>query len=187
MELKSNAPEIKWIIQHAPSNDFAFSLDRQLKSKGTLTDNQIAAVARIVARNAAAPVAAAGVEVGSAGVGAVQVAFATATENGLKRPKLRLGDFVLKMAPATGRNAGAIYVTASDAYLGKIADGQFTGSRDCSDEQRAQIVTLCADPIKSAVAYGQQTGICACCGRELTDPDSIERGIGPICASNFGF
>lgn len=185
MHLKSNAPEIKWIIRNAVANDFARSLDQQLLSKGTLTDGQIGAVARILARNAsaAAPVALAALN----GVEQVQIAFATAAENGLKRPKLRLGAFVLKMAPATGRNAGAIYVTESEEYLGKIVDGKFHAARECSDDQRAAIIELCADPVKSAIAYGQQTGVCACCGRELTDPESIARGIGPICAENFGF
>jgi hypothetical protein len=184
--LKSNAPEIKWIINHAATNDFAGSLDRQLLTKGLLTEGQRVAVARIIARNAAAPVGAA-VNVGGAGVGAVQGAFATAMGNGLKRPKLRIGDFVLKMAPPTGKNAGAIYVTTADEYLGKIAGGQFHGARGCTDEQRAEVVTLCADPIEAAIAYGRKTGICACCGRELTDPVSISQGIGPICASRWNF
>ena len=184
LQIKSNAPEIKWIIHHASTNDFAFSLDNQLKRTGNLTENQVAAVTRILARQAAAPVIAAAV---GDGVAAVQEAFATAIGNGLKRPKLRLGGFVLKLAPATGRNKGAIYVTASDEYLGKIADGTFTPSRECDAAKQAEIVALCSDPIQSAVAYGQQTGICACCGRELTDPDSIERGIGPVCAERFGF
>ena len=29
--------------------------------------------------------------------------------------------------------------------------------------------------------YGLQTGDCSICGRELTDPESIKRGIGPVC------
>jgi hypothetical protein len=28
---------------------------------------------------------------------------------------------------------------------------------------------------------------CACCGKELSDPESVARGIGPICADNYGF
>jgi hypothetical protein len=184
LQIKSNAPEIKWIIHHAPINDFARSLDEQLVRTGNLTENQVAAVTRIIARQSAAPVAVAAV---GAGVSKMQEAFATAIGNGLKRPKMRIGDFVLKLAPATGRNAGAIYVTAADEYLGKIADGQFTASRDCDAAKQAEIVALCADPLGSAVAYGQRTGICACCARELTDPESIERGIGPICAEKYGF
>ena len=30
-------------------------------------------------------------------------------------------------------------------------------------------------------------GICACCGRQLIVKESIERGIGPICAERWGF
>lgn len=183
LQIKSNAPEIKWIIANASTNDFAHSLDQQLLRSGNLTENQVAAVTRILSR----PATAVAVDVGGDGIEKVQGAFQAATDSGLKRPKLRLGDFVLKLAPATGRNAGAIYVTASDAYLGKIADGKFTGSRDCTADQHAAIVKLCANPLESAVAYGQQTGMCACCGRELTDPESIERGIGPICAEKWGF
>ncbi|MEJ7804428.1 MAG: DUF6011 domain-containing protein [Telluria sp.] len=186
LQIKSNAPEIKWIIAHATTNDFAFSLDKQLLRTGTLTEKQVAAVTGIIGRQSAAAAAPTVAAVG-AGVEAMQEAFATATGNGLKRPKMRLAGFVLKLAPATGRNAGAIYITASDEYLGKIADGQFTASRDCDAAKQAEIVTLCSDPVGSAVAYGQQTGMCACCGRELTDPESIERGIGPICAEKYGF
>jgi hypothetical protein len=185
LQIKSNAPEIKWIIANAGTNDFAQSLDMQLKRTGNLSEKQVAAVTRIINRPAAAPIAAV-TAVGS-GVEAMQEAFATATGNGLKRPKMRLGDFVLKLAPATGRNAGAIYVTASDEYLGKIADGAFTPSRECDAAKQAEIVALCANPVESAIAYGKRTGICACCGRELTDPESIERGIGPICAEKYGF
>lgn len=39
--------------------------------------------------------------------------------------------------------------------------------------------------LDAAKAYGRATGTCCCCGRELTDPASIEDGIGPICATKF--
>lgn len=183
LQIKSNAPEIKWIIAHASTNDFAFSLDKQLLRTGTLSEKQVAAVTGILSRQSAATAVA--VEVGS--VAKMQEAFASAIESGLKRPKMRLSGFVLKLAPATGRNKGAIYVTSSDEYLGKIADGVFTPARDCDAAKQAEIVALCADPLAAAVAYGQQTGQCACCGRELTDPESISRGIGPICQERYGF
>jgi hypothetical protein len=37
------------------------------------------------------------------------------------------------------------------------------------------------------VAYGKRTGACSCCGRELTNGESIDRGIGPICAEKYGW
>ena len=38
---------------------------------------------------------------------------------------------------------------------------------------------------EQAEAFGQRTGICAMCGAVLTNPESVERGIGPICAGKF--
>jgi len=42
-----------------------------------------------------------------------------------------------------------------------------------------------ADPLAAAVAYGRASGRCAVCGRDLTDPTSIEAGIGPVCAGRL--
>jgi len=39
--------------------------------------------------------------------------------------------------------------------------------------------------LAEAEAFGVRFGICGECGRTLTNPDSIERGIGPICAGKF--
>ena len=35
-------------------------------------------------------------------------------------------------------------------------------------------------------AYGMESGRCGICGRELTVPESIEMGIGPVCAEKIG-
>jgi hypothetical protein len=187
MKLRSNAPEVKWILANVTKgNDFALSCDRMLLKSGVLTENMFAGVQKAIARDAervARTVAAADVS----GVSHVVEAFSRAVASGLKRPKMYLGDFVFKLAPEGGRNAGAIYVTEEGEYLGKIADGKFVASRECTDAQKAAIVEVCADPKKAAEAYGQETGRCSCCGRELTDPVSIANNIGPICAERFGF
>lgn len=39
--------------------------------------------------------------------------------------------------------------------------------------------------LELAKQYGLETGRCCMCSRELTNPDSIAAGIGPICASRF--
>ena len=33
--------------------------------------------------------------------------------------------------------------------------------------------------------YGVRYGVCAACGRTLTNPESIEYGIGPICRTRY--
>ena len=39
--------------------------------------------------------------------------------------------------------------------------------------------------LEQASEWGRRTGSCMICGRELTNADSIERGIGPICAAKL--
>jgi hypothetical protein len=39
--------------------------------------------------------------------------------------------------------------------------------------------------LEQAEAFGAEFGICMICGALLTNPDSIARGIGPICAGKF--
>lgn len=39
--------------------------------------------------------------------------------------------------------------------------------------------------LEDAQEFGQLYGICARCGALLTDEDSIDRGVGPVCAKRF--
>lgn len=41
------------------------------------------------------------------------------------------------------------------------------------------------DTKKAILNYGLETGECSICGRELTVPESIRRGIGPICGKDI--
>jgi hypothetical protein len=184
-QLKSNAPEVKWIIHHAAIDDFARSLDKRLRETGDLTDPMIQAVARILARNASA------VAVDAAGVDRIVTAFNNAAESGLKYPRMFLADFTFALA-MSGRNKGAIWVTAGNQkrggrYLGKVADGKFVASDACTTAERAKVLDVCADPKQAAEAFGKETGRCACCGLELTNEESIALSIGPICRKRFGF
>lgn len=44
---------------------------------------------------------------------------------------------------------------------------------------------LMEDPRAAASAFGMESGHCGVCGRELTVPESIEMGIGPVCLQKF--
>jgi hypothetical protein len=115
-------------------------------------------------------------------------AFDKAKSAGLKRPKMRFEHFTASLAPDTGRNPGAIYLKAKSngEYLGMIAEGRFKPAFTCTDGAREAVMAAMADPLEQAIAYGRKTGECSCCGRTLSDPESVERGIGPICATKFG-
>lgn len=186
---KAANPEVAdWIEANRASFGFAESMHEAVTKFGDLTAGQSAAVWKCIdarkaredaqkARAASAPA----VETDK-----LMSAFDAALKAGLKRPKMRFEGFQASLAPATGKNAGAIYLKDGEAYLGKIVGGKLHATRDCSDEKTAAIRATMADPLAAAVAFGKRTGECSCCGRELTNHESIDRGIGPICAGKFG-
>ncbi len=92
-------------------------------------------------------------------------------------------------AGANSKNPGAVYVKEklSGDYMGKITNGKFLCVAACGPERETQIVTLARDPKNAAIAYGKEFGQCAICGRELSDPKSVELGIGPICSNKYGW
>ena len=86
------------------------------------------------------------------------------------------------------------WVVFDGSLVGKAEDGAVTGFgakiRAAGIEVadlRAALDAFEADPTGALRAHGLATGSCGCCGIELTDPVSIERGIGPICAQKLGF
>ena len=188
-DFKAREPEVAAWVERGGSS-FQVDMKLAVMRYGDLTDNQLAACKRNVSRyneaiaEAQARVAAAP----TVEADKVREAFDNARNNGLKVRKLRIAGFLLSEAPAHSHNPDAIYVkTAGREYLGKIADGKFIKARWCSEENEQEVVKLLADPKGSAIAHGKMTGSCACCGRELTDPDSIDAGIGPICATKWGW
>jgi hypothetical protein len=80
-----------------------------------------------------------------------------------------------------------VYVKRGDLYLGKVLGGRFQKSRDCSPEVALEVVDLAADPQAAAIAYGKKFGKCSVCAKELSDPESVARGIGPVCAERYGW
>ena len=111
--------------------------------------------------------------------------FEAAILNGLRKPAYRAEGLKITLAPANGRNAGALYVVreSDDTYLGKIVGTTYQSTSAGNALQ--DLLRIAADPLKAAVEYGRKTGRCACCGRELTNEESIELGIGPICKERF--
>ena len=175
-----------WIAaQAAKGNAFAQSLGRTLVRYGSLTPRQRECVLASIVRDADALAQPAP----SVSVDALKAAFDQAFQRGLKRPRIKMETLIVSRAPDTGANAGALYVKSTDegTYLGKVAGGRFVRSRDCTAEQQTAVLALLASPLDQVVAYGRRTGQCAICSRLLTDANSVDRGIGPICAEKFGF
>lgn len=123
---------------------------------------------------------------------ALFAAFQAARDKGAKRLTLRFAGINVK----PNRAGDALWVTSQTEreegnyglqpkYLGKVT----TNGMDSrlGDDIKAVLMEAAQDPLTAAIRYGKQSGACSCCGRELTDPRSIERGIGPICATKFGW
>ena len=185
-----------WLRANARGNDFLSSLDRQWVQKGYLSPKQVACIDRNIAEQeqrrqpsespdydpAQAPRRADPLQMDTA---KIEEIFGYAKSRGIKQPQMRLGDYHLKTASAFSANAGAIYVTMRDVYLGKIKEGRWIPTVPGFAHSQP-IAALLKDPTLAAIAYGERTGNCAICGRLLTAAESIERTIGPICAANYG-
>ncbi len=194
--LEANPAEAAWLREAAGRGfEFAASLWAALRKCGHFTPKQEAAVrnaaAKSLARKEQWAAEKAAKEAGAATVDitAIRVGFASAVQH-LKRPKLRVADIQFSLAPATGRNAGSIYVVraSDDTYLGKITEeNRFITSRECDAATEAEVIRVATDPKAAAEAHGHEYGYCSCCGRELTNPESVARGIGPVCAERWGW
>lgn len=202
-DFAKSQPEVAAWIEANPSFGFATDLRQKVEKFGDLLPGALAAVHRLIekeaarvaertAREAAAPVA------DAAGVQRLHAAFdaakaytqAKAAEKGvrlaLRSPRITIGGVVITPAKADSKNAGALYVKAQGTYLGKIMNGKFMASRDCGTEDSARVLAFVADPKAAAEAYGQETGVCCVCNATLKSKWR-ERGIGPVCAEKFGW
>jgi hypothetical protein len=187
--MKANHPAVaEWISMEAARGfGFAQSLQDQMTARD-LTENQIAAVYRCIAKRDAARAEKAAQRASNSGnveVARIRELFDTALSNGLKKPVLRAEGLALKLAGQHSKNAGAIYVTKGGEYVGKIVGTQFMATREADATVLPGLQAISTEPKEAAIRYGRLTGSCACCGRELTDPNSIAMGIGPICASKW--
>ena len=76
--------------------------------------------------------------------------------------------------------------------VGKIEGGVlsiFTGRMGMveANELRTALLRIEADPEAAAVMHGKVSGRCSICSRDLTDPVSVARGVGPICVAKAGW
>lgn len=186
--LASNQPIHDWFtVNLAKDNEFAQSLFNQLTVKGSLSAGQIGAIEKSIAREAEWAAERAAKDAAMVVNSSLHDAFEKAQEAGLKKPSLRIDGYRFSLAPARGVNAGCIYAKADNGdYLGKInQQGKFFSVRDCPNDAVEFVNTLGGDLLERAVQHGKDTGECSCCGRQLTDPKSIEQGIGPVCYSKW--
>jgi hypothetical protein len=124
---------------------------------------------------------------------AVEDFFDGARLAGLQEPTLYFNGFTLK-GRRKGAMKGSVCIYKKGHLLGgKLRNGRFWATpsgikTDFSAVGSAvkTLLTLGTDVSGIVRSQGKETGVCVCCGRELTDPKSIEAGIGPVCAKKWG-
>ena len=190
--------EIEWVFKAADRQrsspvekqwDFPAKMVEAIQKWDSWTDGQITAIRKCMIRSderrAEQQTNAPAID-----ISLIEQAFAKAGAR-LAKPKLHVAiesrAFTISHAGANSKNSGALYVKEGEEYLGKIMDGKFLAVRSCGAEREANVLQIAADPETATIKYGRLTGRCGCCGRTLTDPKSIERGIGPICAEGYGW
>ena len=118
-------------------------------------------------------------------------AFEAAKSKGAKRLTLRFEGINVK----PNRDLSALWVTSQTEkeegnyglqpkYLGKVTPNSLDSR--LADDVKAVLFEAASDPLTAAIRYGRETGSCSCCGRDLTNAESIRLGIGPICREKFG-
>lgn len=200
---RTAAESLAWYAEHKPelhawlnakraTFGFAASLWEAIQKYDQLTEGQEKKAVELMERDKVrdAERAAAHAEKVAAApqvdLGKITEAFAAAKVDGLYKPKLKIAGFTIKVAPPESRNPGSLYVKAKGGvYVGRITDGRFFKGRDCTPEQEARLLAVCAGT-EAAIAHGKATGICAVCGAFLENPESVARGIGPICFAKIG-
>jgi hypothetical protein len=161
-------------------NGFARQILAEFDRGGLINANQMAAAERMMNKLEEKSV--------TVDLSRIRGMFEAAVSNGHQKPVYRAEGLKISLAPATGRNAGALYVVEieNDAYQGKVDGVEFKAVREASGGTLSALHRIAENPMEAAVRYGQKTGKCSCCGRKLTNKVSIEMGIGPICAETWG-
>lgn len=197
-----HADEAQWIEAKAATFEFAANMRQAVEKYGDLTGDEMGgqrgAVRRCMLRDqqrdqqrqqARQQATANAPQVDAS---KIVEAMQKGKASGLIWVTLRFNGVVMQEAK---KFPGVLYVKHSSrlnaegqkAYLGKIADGKFIASRECTPEDQAAIILICEDPLAAAKVYGNVTNECCVCGRGLTNKQSVEEGIGPICSSRLGW
>jgi hypothetical protein len=86
------------------------------------------------------------------------------------------------------------YYIKPGKYGGVIVYGAQSSNKGCyygslASPKNAKIAAALSSEdmaYAASVAYGQKFGKCGVCGKTLTDPVSIAKKIGPVCAKKYG-
>lgn len=90
------------------------------------------------------------------------------------------GPHFYKVKQGKGKWAHVKFVSRLIGHPGDFLETPVRGAN------KAAVLNLIAqDPQEAAVRFSREFTLCAVCLSPLTDPESRERGLGPVCAGRF--
>jgi hypothetical protein len=164
---------IAYSQQSRYSSEFMGSLLNQYLTRGTLSENQIAALARGIEKQKArdAERAQAPVEMFPRIEALVRV----------ENLKLHLGGFKVSLS-----RTGTVWVSSEEFGGGTYGiieqGGGLKRFKGMTDAMHATLLDVEKRGIVAVKEIGIATGRCCVCNRTLTDDYSIQHGIGPVCS-----
>lgn len=78
-----------------------------------------------------------------------------------------------------GQNSGAMLAKLVELRAGGSVSYEYAGAAAGRVNASQRL------PLAEVGSLGIATGTCLCCGRRLDDPESVDRGIGPVCAGKY--
>lgn len=184
--------------------DFAGSLLQQFERKGDLSPKQWPWVEKIIHLAIEGEPEKPKIETGD--LSPVYDLLNNAKANGLSYPKLRLGfpdpyekdvvhHLVIAISGQKSKRPDTINMTdggpfGNNEWYGLVShEGEWEPPHNLDDgylEAIADVLKhLSEEPEQTLVHLGQLMGHCCCCGKALSDPKSVELGIGPVCKQKF--
>lgn len=117
----------------------------------------------------------------------VRAAFDAAEAANLGKPAIKIKGYRILRDRFAPSNLAVL--DDDEGFVGKITGDQFAAHKGKlrAGYDYSKLEALFADFHAAVKQYGKLTNTCGCCGRHLTDPISVERGIGPICEKHYGF
>ena len=187
-----HAELIRFMEMNSHWNDFFASMVERVQDH-RMTEKQEAACYRIMNKTLESRAAKEASKPKISNLSSIHDLFNRALANGKKRRALLGAHFsddsetvthVIKITPAA--NKPVLWVKVDNEFCGGIQeDGSTRFNRHAPVWLTEDLQRIADNPLDEARLYGRVTGTCCCCARELTDPESIKEGIGPICKSKW--
>lgn len=86
-----------------------------------------------------------------------------------------------------GKWGGWIFVSDVAAYGHRTKYGKQSPNGYYYGKIQDSLRIILSDPAAASKEYGRITGHCGVCGAPLENPESVKRGIGPVCATKMGY